>query len=264
MWVTKPACGLFNLDVCKSSSTTSLLVTLLLGMFLLVGTLIVFLTDNDKKLVNFSIGLALSVMVMLAIGDLIPEAYELIKASYNLTDTIIIIVVSILIGIVILKILDLYIPDHDSDNKEQLLHIGIVSAVALVLHNIIEGMALYGVLMTSVKLGVLVCIGIGLHNIPLGLTITSTLFKANNNKKKTILTVLCVSLSTFVGGLLMFLFGNTINDFLLGVLLAITLGMILYIALFELLPHVRENKNKYTVFGILLGLILMIISTFIH
>lgn len=241
-----------------------LLLTLFLGLFLLVGLGIVFFTKNNNKIVNFSIGLALGVMIMLVVSDLLPEAYEMISINQNSLDTIITIIVSILIGIVILKILDLYIPDHDEHNDDQLLHIGIVSSVALVLHNIIEGMALYGVMMTSYKLGLFVCIGVGLHNIPLGLTITSTLYKANKNKKKTFITVLLVSLSTFVGGLLMFLFDGIINDYLLGILLSITLGMILYIILFELLPHVKEAKDKYSISGVLIGAILMIISSFIH
>ena len=58
-----------------------LLFTLILGIFIIIGSLIVFLTKNNDKFVEFSISLAFGVMMMLIIVDLIPEAFEII--DYN-------------------------------------------------------------------------------------------------------------------------------------------------------------------------------------
>lgn len=247
---------------------TGLLFTFGLGLFILVGAIIVFVTKNNDKFVSFSISIAFGVMATLIVGELIPETLELLETRYDLTKSIIMIIICVLIGISVLKLLDLFIPDHDRDDEsekehnEQLAHIGFVSSIALVLHNIIEGMAIYSTVTKSLQLGLLVSIGVGLHNIPLGMVITSTFYKANNDKRKTLLIVLGISLSTFLGGIIMyFLAGKVISDVVLAILLGITLGMLLYIVLFELLPQIIHTKyKKETIFGILIGVLLLVVS----
>ena len=55
---------------------------------------------------------------------------------------------------------------------------------------------------------------------------------------------------------------NYITDLFIGILLCITLGMLFYIAIFELLHEILEFKNyRLTLIGILIGIILFSIST---
>lgn len=245
-----------------------LLITLILGLFIVVGALIVFLTNNNNKFITFSISLAFSVMFMLLVVDLLPEAYEVLSVNYNNLSVCIIILICILIGLTLLKLLDLFIPDHDDDltttkdDNDNLKHIGLISSIALVLHNIIEGMAIYGITTTSLKAGLLVSIGVGLHNIPLGMIITSTIYKSKKNKTNTILMILGISLSTFIGGLIMFLVGSYITDLLLGIFLGITAGMLVYIVFFELLPKIIHTKYKnITLLGIVFGILLLLVAS---
>ena len=53
-----------------------LLVTLLLGLFILLGALIAFFIKKKEKVVDFSLGLAFGVITMLVITDLLPEIIE--------------------------------------------------------------------------------------------------------------------------------------------------------------------------------------------
>lgn len=244
-----------------------LLFTLLLGLFILIGTGIVFLTKNNDKFIQFSLSLALGVMVTLVGIDLLPEVVEIMSETLDNICFLLVTILFILTGVLGLKILDKFIPDHDEDGEldnDNLHHIGIISSIALILHNIIEGMAIYSTFVSSFKLGLMISIGVGLHNIPLGMVIASTFYKYNNSKKKTILISSLISLSTFLGGLIMYLLSSFISELLLGVLLSITLGMVLYIIIFELLPHVIESKYKKTsILGCLLGVILMLFSLFL-
>ena len=57
-----------------------------------------------------------------------------------------------------------------------------------------------------------------------------------------------IGLITFIGGLLAIILKGVTNDFIEGVLLAITLGMIVYITMFELLNQVKEIANKLSAF----------------
>lgn len=242
-----------------------LLITLVLGLFIIIGAIITFASKNNKKFVNFSISLAFSVMIMLMFVDLIPEVKEIFIEEFGMLKGIIFAVIGIGFGIVLLKVLDIFIPDHDGHEKEELNHIGLISSIALVLHNIIEGMAVYTTVNNSLKAGILISIGIGLHNIPLGMVISSTFFKANNNRKKTWLIISLVSLSTFLGGLIMLLLnGILVNELILGILLSVTLGMLIYISIFELLPKIVEMKNKkIAITGILTGVLLILLTIFI-
>ena len=73
---------------------------------------------------------------------------------------------------------------------------------------------------------------------------------------------LIVSISTFIGGLFAFIFkGVFINELFSGIILSITLGMLVYIVLFELLPHIVEEKNnKISLIGILFGILVLLIG----
>lgn len=245
-----------------------LFLTFVVGLFILMGTGIVFVTKNNERFVDFSLSMAFGVMGTLVITELIPESFELISEGSLLSRTLIIIILS-LIGILILKTLDIFIPHHEHDhhhkegNLANLYHIGLVSSIALILHNIIEGMAIYATVISSINLGFLLCIGVGLHNIPMGMVITSTFYKVNNNIKKTLLISFLISISTFIGGIIMyFLKGNLVNEFILGILISVTLGMIIYIALFELLPKMICSKNKKMVFlGFIVGVLTLLISS---
>lgn len=248
-----------------------LLLTLALGLFIILGALIVFLTKNNDKFVQFSISLAFGVMLMLIALDLFPEAYEVIDTG-NIIYNILYIVIGASIGFVFLKILDHFIPDHHDDpddhhdDDKNLKHIGLVSSIALVLHNIVEGMAIYLLVTSDLHAGLMGCIGIGLHNIPLGMVIASTFYKSNHDKKKTIFIILGISLSTFVGGLFIHLFDlSNMLDLLEGISLTLTIGMLAYILIMELLPKIIRSKDKkITVCGIIIGFLLLISTLFIH
>lgn len=247
-----------------------LLLTLLLGLFIIVGAIIVFITKNNDKFIEFSISLAFGVIAMLIFTHLLPEAYEVVNSG-NAIYNIIYIIVGAAIGFLLLKVLDYFIPDHhddhttDADDDRNLKHIGLVASVALVIHNIVEGMAIYLLATSDLEAGLMASVGVGLHNIPLGMVISSAFYKSNNSKKNTMFIVLGVSLSTFIGGLLMYFFNiESVMELLEGISLTLTIGMLFYILLMELLPKVwHSNDKKITLGGLLLGIILIMITLFI-
>lgn len=247
-----------------------LLLTLLLGVFIIVGALIVFITKNNNRFINFSISLAFGVILMLIITDLIPEAYEIVDNG-NLVYSIVYILIGAGIGFLLLRILDHFIPDHDDDpdtekdDEANLEHIGLVSSIALVIHNLVEGMAIYLLVTSDLKAGLMACVGVGLHNIPLGMVIASAFYKSNKSILKTSLIIFGISLSTFVGGLLIYFFNlGNILEVVEGISLTLTIGMLLYILTMELLPKVIHSKYKIdTVIAVVLGIVLLGITLFI-
>lgn len=245
-----------------------LLFTLILGIFIIIGSLITIFSKNNNKFITFSISLAFSVIMMLIAIDLIPEIYELIDSG-NIIYNLLYILIGGSIGFLILKILDHFIPDHDDDlsthedDEKNYKHIGLVTAIALIIHNIVEGMAIYLLVTSDLKAGILASIGVGLHNIPLGMIITSSFYHHDSDRKQTFFIITCIALSTFIGGLLIFTFNlNSILDVLESISLTLTLGMLTYILIMELLPKVIHTDNKkITLIGIITGIILLIISS---
>lgn len=248
-----------------------LIITFALGLFILIGTLIAFFFKRKEKIVDFSIGLAFGVITMLILTDLIPEAIE------NLEDgKIYILPIFVIVGFALLALLDRIIPAHHHDHhhdkhhddkecNHNLTHIGIITSLALALHNIIEGMAVYSTVLSSTSLGITLTLGVGFHNIPMGMVIGSALYQSKSTKLQIIINILLVSLSTFVGGLIMYALKlEEMSSLVLGVLLSITLGMLIYIVVDELLPRVKETENKkVNTAGILVGIIILLIASFI-
>ena len=248
-----------------------LVLTLLLGVFIVVGAFIVFLTKNNAKFIDFSIALAAGVIFMLLWIDILPEAYEVIEAS-NGGWKALYILAGALIGFCLLKGLDHFIPDHDddlttsSDDEANLKHISLISSIALVLHNIVEGMAVYTLTISDFTAGVMASLGVGLHNIPLGMVIASTFYQTTNDKKKTWGLIALISLSTFLGGVNVYVFHfMEIMNVIKAISLTLTLGMLLYILMMELLPKMIHSKNKkITTSGFLLGVILLLLTLLMH
>lgn len=233
-----------------------IILTLLVGLFFLVGIIILKNAKNKNQLSIFTISMAFIVMLGLIFIHLLPELLE--------TKNYLLIIPSI-IGFLILIFLDKLIPHHHHehydnhcdkhDHEQHLKHIGIVTIIALAIHNIIEGISLYSVALNDIKSGLLMMISISLHNIPLGFQIGNVIDYKNN---KLLVTFLC--LSSFLGSLIMIIFGG-LNEHIINILLAITLGMLLYILIFELLSEVIKNRReKETLLGIIIGLIIFLIT----
>ena len=98
----------------------------------------------------------------------------------------------------------------------------------------------------------------------MGLVIASTLVSSNYSKDKTLKLSFIVSISTFAGGLFMFILGG-VNELVEGIMLGLTLGMLIYISIFELAHQIYHMKDKKVAgIGISIGVILLIISTIIE
>ena len=233
----------------------NLFIVFLFGFTILIGSIIVLIKDN-KKTRELSISMAFSVLFLLIFLELIPEAITHLDYKQVLLFGF--------IGVLLLKLLDLFIPEHEHTNKkDHVLHIGLISIIALILHNIIEGMALYIALKNETHLGIMLGIGVGLHNIPMGMIISSTLKQAKYSNLKIIIISSLISLSTMLGALIIHFIGN-IGEYYLGVLLSITLGMIIYIVFFELLEHILHQNKKNNITGFIIGFLLILISLLFH
>lgn len=234
----------------------AIFITLLSGISFLIGYLITKFIKDEKKLVTFSVGFSFTIILGLVFFDLLPECLELLK---NKT----LIILCIIVGIAVLKLLDIFIPNHEhgTNKKSHMEHIGLISALALFLHNIIEGTAIYTTSLSNLSLGFFTALGVSFHNIPLGIQISSLV----KNKKEKVFLLSSLVFSSIVGIILIKIFNIILNNTVTGVLISLTLGMLIYISIFELLCEVKEHiKKRELQIGIIFGIIIILIGHFIH
>ena len=111
-----------------------LFLTLVVGLFILFGSGFAFIFKNDKKFIDFSTSLGFGVMISLILFELIPEVIEIFSDNQNIVRTIALTIIFVAIGILILKILDLFIPDHDNKStSNKLYHIALITSISLII-----------------------------------------------------------------------------------------------------------------------------------
>ena len=119
----------------------SFIFTFLAGLSTLLGTIFIFLKkDKNKNIIVSSLAFASSVMLTISICDLIPESILLLKSNNQDIIVIIISFISMIVGIIASMLIDKYLPSNNNDN---LYKVGIISMVAIILHNIPEDCSCY-------------------------------------------------------------------------------------------------------------------------
>ena len=194
-------------------------------------------------------------MISVICFDLIPEALNITSISITIC--------GILFGIFIMIICNKFI-ENLSQSKNSLklnsmLKTGIIIAIGLSIHNFPEGLAIGAGIESSTHLGFKLAIAIALHDVPEGLSISLPLKTCGVSKLKAIMLTAFSGLTTGLGALLGAIIG-TISETLIGMSLAFAAGAMLYIVSCELIP---ESKRIYTgrfsslgnIFGIICGIL---------
>ena len=142
-----------------------LILTSLAGLATLIGIIPIFVKmKNSDHIIASACAFASGVMICISIFDLVPESIRYLSTNFNSFLVIFFCFMFMFIGIVLSMILDNYI-DKVSNNGT-LFKVGILSMIAIILHNVPEGIVTFIVSNKNIILGISMCIAIALHNIP--------------------------------------------------------------------------------------------------
>lgn len=237
------------------------ILTSLAGFSTLIGSVLIFIKTNPKKIINFSLSFSAGIMLTVSFIDLIPASINyLIKTDISKNTLFIKLFICLIIGIIFIHLLN-KILDKKHKNKE-LYSTGIFACITMILHNIPEGMITYITASENKALGIAITLAIALHNIPEGMSISVPIYYSSYSKIKAIMYTLVAALSEPFGALLTFLFLKPfITNQTTGLLLAVIAGIMIYISFFKLLKQALKYKNiKRTILSFIIGIIFMYIT----
>ncbi len=245
------------------STLNAFLVSTMAGMSTLIGGLIIFLHIKERnlnKFITFCLAFSLSIMIGISLTDLIPTSFFHVLYTYNLFTSILIIALSFLLGVTAVSLINKHM---DNDNNS-LYKLGILSMLALMLHNFPEGIATFIGSIHNVELGLKLSLAIMFHNIPEGISIAVPIYYATKSKKKALGNTLLSGLAEPLGALLAFIFlKNFITETMISIVLLFVAGIMITLSIQEMLPKVMSyNENKYIYLGIVTASLLIIINHF--
>lgn len=143
----------------------------------------------------------------------------------------------------------------------QLIRTGVFTALAVGLHNFPEGLATFLGTLADPKLGASIAVAIAIHNIPEGIAVAMPIYYASGSKWKAFLLAFGSGVAEPIGGLIGYgiMYQALGTAELYGVAFGIISGMMIFIALKELLPMARKQdpKDNYVTWCAIAGFVVM-------
>ncbi len=242
----------------------SFLLTFLAGFSTMIGTIPIFFKKSSKKLLIASLGFASGVMATISFTDLLPSSFSSILESYVFFPAFLIVAICFCIGMIFSFSVDHFLPQEKMEYGK-LYQVGIISCLAIIMHNIPEGIITYLTSSSNLRLGITLALAIALHNIPEGISISVPIYYSTGSRKKALLYTLISGISEPFGAFLAFVFlAPFVNSFVMGILYSFIAGIMVHISIYELLPEsCSYQKLGTTVFSFIFGCFFMMLGHFL-
>ena len=240
------------------------LLSSLAGLSTMIGMVpILFRIRQEDKLIAGSLAFAAGVMLCVSITDLLPEAFSMLTSARMGKFSIILVFLFVNIGMIATSFVEKGI--HLNDKNSSLYQVGIISMLAIILHNIPEGIATFLSTSKSTYLGLSLAIAIALHNIPEGISISVPIYYSTGKKTKAFFYTFISALSEPLGAVLTYLFlKDFVNNTVLGLLFAFIAGVMIFISFGELIPTSRKYfYHKISRICFIIGILFMLIKFFL-
>ena len=270
----------------------ALTLTLLAGAATgLGGAMILFLKRLSSNFLAAALGLSAGVMIFISLAELYPEAQSA-AGSAGLDNARVWVLLAFFGGMGLITLIDFLVPEyenpheatgltlnartaatemiHDSEqsgNAAALKKLGVMSALAIAIHNFPEGMATFIGALNDSGTGTGITFAIALHNIPEGIAVAIPIYYATRSKAKALIYATLSGLTEPLGAAICYgvtaLSGIRISDGGLAfpLILAAVAGIMIYISLDELLPTAEKyGKHHVAIAGVVGGMAIMGVS----
>ncbi len=253
-----------------------LLLTLGAGLATGIGSAIAFLARRtNKRLLSFSLGLSGGVMIYVSFVELFQQSQLTLAAEWGQRPGTAMTVACFFAGILLIGIIDRLVPSvenpHEAHRVEEmaeqprnpkLMRMGLMTALAIAIHNFPEGIATFTTAVDDTTLGVAIAVAIAIHNIPEGIAVSVPVYYATGDRAKAFRLSLLSGVAEPVGALLAWLvLMPFMSPTLMGCILAGVAGIMVFISIDELLPAAREYGEAHiSIYGVVTGMAVMAVS----
>lgn len=265
----------------------ALLLTLIAGCATGIGgALVLFRKKLSSNFLAGALGLSAGVMIFISLAELYPEAQAEIIANNPESNGKALVLMAFFIGMGLITLIDFLIPEHENPheapglsledrtaavdmmehagNASVLKRLGIMSALAIAVHNFPEGMATFIGALNDPQMGAGITFAIAIHNIPEGIAVAIPIYYATRSKGKALLYATLSGLSEVLGALLCLavtaIFGIELtgSSMAFPLILSAVAGIMIYISLDELLPTAEKyGKHHIAIAGVVAGMAIM-------
>jgi len=255
-------------------------LTMIAGLSTGIGSLIALTSKRtNTKFLCASLGFSAGVMLYVSFMELIPDAKNEFILHYGDKTGTLFLLFSFFGGMGLIALIDLLVPEpnnpHEFQNVEEMnkpdtqhktLHrTGIMVAMSVAIHNFPEGIATFATALNGLSVAIPITIAVAIHNIPEGIAVSVPIYHATGNKRKAFWLSFLSGLAEPLGALIAFLFLMPFwSPLIHGIVLAAVAGIMVYIALDELLPTAEKyGKHHISIAGMIAGMVVMAFSLFL-
>lgn len=254
------------------------LLTLIAGLSTGIGASIAFFADSkNTAFLSFALGFSAGVMLFISFTELYIASKTGYAKIYGEITGERYATALFFVGCIMALLIDKAIPEkinpHELKNDRQiqkalsaktlaLKKTGMLTALLIAVHNFPEGFATLMSAIENPVFGVAVAFAVALHNIPEGMSISLPMYYATGDRKKGFLLASASGLSEPIGALIgYFLLVPFLGEGVMAGTLALIAGMMVYVALDELIPSSMIYGNSHTtIVGLIFGMGAMAIS----
>lgn len=268
---------------------SALILTLIAGSATGIGgALVLFQKKISSNFLAGALGLSAGVMIFISLAELYPEAQEMISQT-GMAHGKAFVLIAFFVGMGIITLIDFTIPEYENPHEasglsldartaavgvleqtgsEKALHrLGVMSALAIAVHNFPEGIATFIGALNDPEMGTGITAAIAIHNIPEGIAVAIPIYYATKSKAKALFYATVSGLTEVIGALLCLAVTSIFGVSLTGggpafpLVLAAVAGIMIYISLDELLPTAEKyGKHHIAIAGVVGGMAVMGIS----
>ena len=184
-----------------------ILKTTVVGLFFgtfgttLGGIIGIIIKKQSNKFLSFILSFASGLMMSIVCFELIPESMGISSIQNT--------IVGVILGIITMLLCDIVVENKFSYKKgNSLLKTGIIVSVGLAIHNFPEGLAIGSGFEASFKLGLSLAIAICFHDIPEGISMAVPMKNGGMKKSKVVFYVILSGVTTGIGALFGSIIGN--------------------------------------------------------
>jgi ZIP family zinc transporter len=198
---------------------------------------------------------AAGVMLAISFLDLVPESIQL-SSRWGCIG-------GFILGALMMFGLDRLIPHiHprlcSQEQGCQLERTSIYLILGMFLHNFPEGMAIAVGTVTDIRVSFSIALAIAVHNIPEGICTSAPYYRATGRRLRAFVLSSFTAVPIIVGYLLAGHFFMDMPAAAVGVIVAATAGVMVYITVDELIPQSCVGTDHRTIFSLVLGILLVI------